>query len=67
MITGNYKDAIEDFNIVIKNDSTISAAFLKRGLAKINLKKKNEGCIDLTRAGELGNIYAYEEIQKHCR
>jgi tetratricopeptide (TPR) repeat protein len=38
-----------------------------RGMSKIKMGKKAEGCADLSKAGELGNSAAYEEIKKQCR
>jgi len=67
MIAGNYTGAVGDFTFVIEDDSTNSAAFFKKGIAYINLGNKNEGCKNLVKAGELGYIHAYEEIQKYCK
>lgn len=41
-------------------------AYLNRGLAKINLSQTNAGCLDLSKAGELGQEGAYEAIKKYC-
>jgi tetratricopeptide (TPR) repeat protein len=49
----------------VKN-SVYADAYKNRGLAKIRLGQKNEGCIDITKAGELGCIEASEVIIKFC-
>ncbi|MBQ7194745.1 MAG: tetratricopeptide repeat protein [Bacteroidales bacterium] len=41
-------------------------AFYNRGLVLIYLKDKEKGCIDLSRAGELGIPEAYGVIKKYC-
>ena len=41
-------------------------AFFNRGLVLIYLKDKEKGCIDLSRAGELGVGDAYSVIAKYC-
>jgi hypothetical protein len=37
-----------------------------RGLSKIILGQKDSGCLDLSKAGELGYDRAYEAIEKYC-
>ncbi|MBQ7811484.1 MAG: tetratricopeptide repeat protein [Bacteroidales bacterium] len=41
-------------------------AYFNRGLVLIYLKDKEKGCIDLSRAGELGIQDAYSVIKKYC-
>ncbi|MBQ2372581.1 MAG: hypothetical protein II289_05370, partial [Bacteroidales bacterium] len=41
-------------------------AYFNRGLVLIYLKDKEKGCIDLSRAGELGVEDAYGVIKKYC-
>ena len=41
-------------------------AYYNRGLVLIYLKDKEKGCIDLSRAGELGVAEAYSVIKKYC-
>jgi hypothetical protein len=41
-------------------------AYFNRGLVLIYLKDKEKGCIDLSRAGELGVQDAYSVIKKYC-
>jgi hypothetical protein len=41
-------------------------AYFNRGLVLIYLKDKEKGCIDLSRAGELGIQDAYSVINKYC-
>jgi hypothetical protein len=40
--------------------------YYNRGMTKLRLGQKDSGCIDLSKAGELGYKSAYEEIRKFC-
>lgn len=51
---------------IIKLTQGNAKVFYSRGLIKIQLGKKNEGCSDLQAAGEMGLFEAYEQIQKNC-
>ena len=37
-----------------------------RGLSKIKIGQKEEGCKDLSKAGELGKSEAYKAISHNC-
>ena len=41
-------------------------AYWRRGTAKIRLGLKESGCLDFSKAGELGEQEAYNEINKYC-
>jgi len=62
----DFLGAIEDCNESIKLDSSFPTAYTTRGLAKIHLNQKESGCLDLSKAGELGMSDAYEEIKRWC-
>lgn len=77
---GNFKYQLEDFygakadyNKVIEiNNKALeinpkdARSYYFRGLAKLSLNQKESGCLDLSKAGELGDKEAYDEIKKHC-
>lgn len=63
----DYFGAVNDSNVAIKQDPQDAYAYEYRGLAKIHLGKINEGCLDLSRAGELGSRTAYDLIKEYCR
>jgi len=67
----DYNGAIADFNRVIKSWSgekyQKSKALYWRGLSKINLGQKDNGCLDLGKAADMGYSEANEAIQKHCK
>ena len=59
--------AIEDYDMALKLYPRMGDAYLNRGLVLIYLKDKEKGCIDLSRAGELGVADAYGIIGKYCK
>lgn len=44
----------------------IPEAYYNRGLVLIFLKDKEKGCLDMSKAGELGIADAYSVIKKYC-
>jgi len=58
--------AIDSYNNAIKLYPYMGDAYYNRGLVLIFLKDKEKGCIDLSRAGELGIPDAYSVISKYC-
>ena len=55
----NYTKALEIFPY-------IGEAYYNRGLVQIFLKEKEKGCMDISKAGELGILDAYSVIKKYC-
>ncbi len=55
----NYSKALELFPY-------IGEAYYNRGLVLIFLKDKEKGCMDISKAGELGISDAYGVIKKYC-
>lgn len=62
----DYRGAIEDYTKTIDLIG-FPKAYLTRGLAKIKLGQKDSGCLDLSKAGELGLTEAYGVIKKFCQ
>ncbi|EAR16456.1 TPR repeat protein [Robiginitalea biformata HTCC2501] len=62
---GNYKESISDLTKAIKIEENEHSYYL-RGMAQIKIGLNKMGCIDLSKAGQLGNDKAYEEIEKYC-
>ncbi|WP_396170577.1 tetratricopeptide repeat protein [Flavobacterium sp.] len=62
----DYQGAIVDFTKAIEINLNYSEGYLNRGLTKLKLNQKDSGCLDLGKAGELGNNRAYELIKKYC-
>lgn len=59
-------EAIEDYGKAISLYPYMGEAYYNRGLVLIFLKDQEKGCIDLSRAGELGITDAYGVIGKYC-
>ncbi len=58
--------AIGSYDEAIRLYPYMGDAYFNRGLVLIYLKDKDKGCIDLSRAGELGVADAYGVISKYC-
>lgn len=61
------KGPIVDFNKAIEIYPNNSNAYYYRGITKISLGQKNAGCLDLRKAGELGDSRAYKYIGIYCQ
>jgi len=59
-------EAIESYDRAIALHPSMGDAYYNRGLVLIYLKDKEKGCIDLSRAGELGVADSYSVISKYC-
>lgn len=58
--------SLENYSKAIELYPFMGDAYFNRGLVLIYLKDKEKGCIDLSRAGELGVDDAYGVIKKYC-
>ena len=58
--------SIDNYTKAINLWPYMGDAYFNRGLVLIYLKDKEKGCIDLSRAGELGVEDAYGVIKKYC-
>ena len=63
----DYRGSIEDCNLSITLDPMFPTSYYTRGLAKIYLNQKESGCLDLSKAGELGMTESYEQIKEQCK
>ncbi len=58
--------AILDYNKSLEINPQYANAYFYRGMSKINVGQKENGCLDLSKAGELGYDNAYEKIKEYC-
>ena len=65
-LSSRFVQAIESYDKAIKLYPWMGSAYFNRGLVLIYLKDKEKGCIDLSRAGELGVEGAYGVISRYC-
>jgi len=62
----DYVAATSNFTKAISIEPKFAEAYYNRGLTYIYIQKKEEGCLDLSKAGELGIQKAYTVIKKFC-
>ena len=65
-LSSEHINSIENYTRAIELYPRMGDAYFNRGLVLIYLKDKEKGCIDLSRAGELGVQDAYGVIKKYC-
>jgi len=65
-LSNDFPLAIQYYSKALERYSWIPEAYYNRGLSQIYLKEKEKGCIDLSKAGELGVQDAYRVIKKYC-
>jgi len=65
-MSSRFVQAIDSYDKAIKLYPWMGDAYFNRGLVLIYLKDKEKGCIDLSRAGELGVDGAYNVISRYC-
>jgi len=63
----DYNGCIADADIALRLDSRLSNPYFLKGRAYYRLGKKDDACINWSKAGELGKIEAYEYISKYCK
>ncbi len=65
-LSADHMNSIDSYTKAIDLYPYMGDAYFNRGLVLIYLKDKEKGCIDLSRAGELGVQDAYGVIKKYC-
>ena len=65
-LSSRFVEALENYDMAIRLYPNMGDAYYNRGLVLIYLKDKEKGCIDLSRAGELGVADSYSVISKYC-
>jgi tetratricopeptide (TPR) repeat protein len=61
-----YEDAINDVTKIIQINPKSVDAYYMRGILRIDFGDMKNGCLDLSKAGELGDLRAYEVIKEKC-
>jgi len=61
-----YEDAINDCSKIIQLHPKNVDAYYMRGILRIEFGDVKNGCLDLSKAGELGDLKAYETIKEKC-
>jgi tetratricopeptide (TPR) repeat protein len=61
-----YEDAINDCSKIIQIHPKNVDAYYMRGVLRLDFGDLKNGCLDLSKAGELGDLKAYEMIKEKC-
>ena len=61
-----YEDAINDCSKILQINPKNMDAYYMRGILRIEFGDMKNGCLDLSKAGELGDQKAYETIKEKC-
>ena len=61
-----YEDAINDCTKIIQINPKSIDAYYMRGILRIDFGDTKNGCLDLSKAGEMGDLNAYEMIKERC-
>lgn len=62
-----FQGALDDFDKAIKHNSGNPIYYENKGTVLIKMGQIENGCRQLSRAGELGSSSAYDMIRKHCQ
>ncbi len=63
VISGRLPKAYDDYTRAIELNPSFGEAYYNRGLVQIFMKDTRKGCLDLSKAGELGIKQAYEALK----
>jgi tetratricopeptide (TPR) repeat protein len=63
----DYSGAISDFSKAIEIDPNDGSSFYGRGLSKIGIGQREDGCSDLSKAENFGYFLAQEARRKYCK
>ena len=61
-----FREAIDDYSKAISIDDNLAQAYYNRGLTLIYLQEVERGCLDISKAGQLGITDSYAVIKRYC-
>lgn len=64
-LSGSLPEAYEDYTKAIKFNPAFAEAYYNRGVIQIFMKDTRKGCLDISKAGELGITEAYEVLKRY--
>ena len=59
-------EAFEDYTKAIELNPNFAEAYYNRGIIQIFMKDTRKGCLDISKAGELGIVEAYEVLKRYA-
>jgi len=66
-LSGKLPEAYEDYSRAIELNPQFAEAYYNRGLVQIFMKDTRKGCLDISKAGELGIRQAYDLLKRYAR
>lgn len=63
-ISGKLPEAYDDYTRAIELNANLGEAYYNRGLVQILMKDTRKGCLDISKAGELGIEMAYQTLKQ---
>ncbi len=64
-LSGKLPEAYDDYTKAIDHYAAFAEAYYNRGVIQIYMKDTRKGCIDISKAGELGITEAYEVLKEY--
>ncbi len=65
-LSGSLPEAFEDYSKAIALNPTFAEAYYNRGIIQIFMKDTRKGYLDISKAGELGIVEAYEVLKRYA-
>ena len=65
-LSGSLPEAFEDYTKAIELNPNFAEAYYNRGIIQIFMKDTRKGCLDISKAGELGIVEAYEVLKRYA-
>jgi tetratricopeptide (TPR) repeat protein len=65
-LSGDLPAAYEDYTRAIELNPHFAEAYYNRGIVQIFMKDTRKGCLDISKAGELGIVEAYEVLKRYA-
>jgi len=66
-LSGKLPEAYEDYSKAIELNPDFAEAYYNRGIIQIFMKDTRKGCLDVSKAGELGITDAYEVLKRYAK
>ncbi|MBP3482132.1 MAG: tetratricopeptide repeat protein [Alistipes sp.] len=64
-LSGQLPEAFEDYSKALSLNPYFAEAYYNRGLIQIFMKDTRKGCLDISKAGELGITQAYDVLKQY--
>ena len=66
-LSGMLPEAYDDYTRAIELNPYFAEAYYNRGLIQIFMKDTRKGCLDISKAGELGIEHAYDVLRQYAK